>query len=349
LKSKKAGADQKAECISFQLEDGSMRRPIETAPKDGTTVILEDGVNGTYELARWSAQECAWVSKNGKRYEVAPTYWHAVERAEHLEGECQSQAGGAFPNLDAEPQRTPASAAVFIGPPVVASSEAASVVSPDKQIPAGKARVSAARRRFSAACGAAMVALALTGMYFRGDVAAYATKHANGSDESRVANTPQALPMEQPRKISLARNPTVSQAEADAASAPASAAQVTVGRAPTQNPENVRRADAMQADAIQKELFNARQALAEAQEREAQLKQTADTARTELQQSLDKIATLESELALARQSTDQASPSPRRARRIAQRRLKHPNPPGFFGVFNLAPNRGPLQSSARMR
>jgi len=34
-----------------------MRHPIETVPKHGKSVILEDDINGTYELARWSAQE----------------------------------------------------------------------------------------------------------------------------------------------------------------------------------------------------------------------------------------------------------------------------------------------------
>jgi hypothetical protein len=44
------------------MENGSMRRQaIETAPKDG--LILEDDTRGTYELARWSAQENAWVAK----------------------------------------------------------------------------------------------------------------------------------------------------------------------------------------------------------------------------------------------------------------------------------------------
>ena len=62
------------------------------------------------------------------------------------------------------------------------------------------------------------------------------------------------------------------------------------------------------------------------------LKQTAESVRTELQQSLEKIATLESELALARQHNGHASLSPRRARRIPQRRVRQLNPQGLFGV-----------------
>jgi hypothetical protein len=124
---------------------------------------------------------------------------------------------------------------------------------------------------------------------------------------------------------------------------PALATQITVGQALTQSPENHR-----PADDLENELFKAHQALAEAQERETQLKQTAETARTELQQSLDKIASLKNALALE-QHSDQASLSSRRGRRIPQRRLKHPYRQDFFGVFNFAPNRPSFQRYTRSR
>ena len=299
-----------------------MRRPIETVPKDGTTVILEDDIKGTYELARWSAEQCAWVAKDGKPYNGTPTYWHALQRAEHLEGEFKPSS----PSFQMDD--------VVASPPVT-SSQAVSVA--DKQIPRGKTHPQA-RHRFAAFCGAAMVAAALTGMYFRGDVAAYVAKHAHRSDELAVRSVPQDSPLEQPRIISLARNPS------DAGSAPASAGQVTVGRAPApQSPENHRR-----ADAIDSELLNARQALAEAHERETELKQTAETARTELQQSLDKIANLENELAIARQHIDQAPLAPPAGRRIPELRMKQPNTLGFFGIFNAVPKRARLHRTARI-
>ena len=155
-----------------------MRRPIETVPKDGKAVILEDDTNGTYELARWSAQDGAWVGENGKPCKMTPTHWHTVQHGEHLEGECKSSSllqRETFPNLGAERRRTPASTDAFVRPPMVASSE---LVSLDNQIPREKAQHSRRRRRFAVCCGAAMVAVSLTGMYFRGDVAAYAGKHA---------------------------------------------------------------------------------------------------------------------------------------------------------------------------
>ena len=93
-------------------------------------------------------------------------------------------------------------------------------------------------------------------------------------------------------------------------------------------------------------MLKVRQALAEAEARETQLKQTAETARLELRQSLGKIVALENELALARQPKELGSSS-RRARRVSQRRLENPNREGFFGVFNFAPYRGGYRRSAR--
>jgi hypothetical protein len=300
-----------------------MRHPIETVLKDGKTVILEDDTSGTYELARWSADEDGWVTKDGKSYRGSPMYWHEIQRAEHPEGECKCSEPlqtATSANLGAEPQPPPASAQ-NAHPPWEASSALLRFVGLDKPIPRGKAHPTESRRRFAVSCGAAMIAASLTGMYFRGDVAAYAAKHAERSGEFAIGTMPQGLSLEQPRIISLARNPQ------DAGSAPASAGQVTVGIARTQSPENDKRAVAMEND-----LFNARQALARAQERETQLKQAAETARRELQQSLDKIATLENELAQPRQHTNQVSLSPRRARRIPQRRATQPNPQGYFGI-----------------
>ena len=42
-----------------------MRRAIETAPKDGKSVFLEDAEGGSLELAHWSAESQAWVTEEG--------------------------------------------------------------------------------------------------------------------------------------------------------------------------------------------------------------------------------------------------------------------------------------------
>jgi hypothetical protein len=72
-----------------------MRRAIETVPRDGEVVILEDDISGTYELAHWSAQEGAWVGESGKPCQITPTYWHAMRRAD---GVLEQRSSGP-PNL----------------------------------------------------------------------------------------------------------------------------------------------------------------------------------------------------------------------------------------------------------
>jgi hypothetical protein len=61
-----------------------MRRALETAPRDGKVVILEDDATGAFELARWSAEALAWVKENGELSKIRPTYWHATRRDENL-------------------------------------------------------------------------------------------------------------------------------------------------------------------------------------------------------------------------------------------------------------------------
>src|SRR5258708_3583041 len=55
-----------------------MRRAIDTAPRDGKFVILEDDVSGSFELAQWSAEARGWVRGNGEPSKITPAYWQAA-------------------------------------------------------------------------------------------------------------------------------------------------------------------------------------------------------------------------------------------------------------------------------
>ena len=68
-------------CLNGQLH---MRQTIETAPRDGKTVILEDDASGTYDVARWSAKAGGWVSENGEPSKIAPTHWQLRSRDEYF-------------------------------------------------------------------------------------------------------------------------------------------------------------------------------------------------------------------------------------------------------------------------
>src|SRR5260370_9465205 len=89
-----------------------MRRAIETVPKDGKVVILEDDASGTFELAHWSAEARAWVSENGELSKITPTYWHPTRRDEYLlqEGDeflLQKERGSSGPSAPRERRTLP--------------------------------------------------------------------------------------------------------------------------------------------------------------------------------------------------------------------------------------------------
>ena len=53
-----------------------MRKAIETAPRSGDFVILEDDASGTYTVARWSNETARWLDDEGTPIELNPTHWH---------------------------------------------------------------------------------------------------------------------------------------------------------------------------------------------------------------------------------------------------------------------------------
>src|SRR5258705_2762920 len=56
-----------------------MRRTIETAPRDGHAIILEDDASGTYDVAHWSAEAGGWVGGNGEPSKIKPTPCYALQ------------------------------------------------------------------------------------------------------------------------------------------------------------------------------------------------------------------------------------------------------------------------------
>jgi BA14K-like protein len=53
-----------------------MRYTIETAPKNGNVVILEDDASGTLEVAHWSPEAGEWIRESGEPIEITPSHWH---------------------------------------------------------------------------------------------------------------------------------------------------------------------------------------------------------------------------------------------------------------------------------
>jgi hypothetical protein len=61
-----------------------MRHTIETAPRDGKVIILEDDASGTYDVGHWSPQAREWVGENGEPSKISPTHWYPVLRDRYL-------------------------------------------------------------------------------------------------------------------------------------------------------------------------------------------------------------------------------------------------------------------------
>ncbi|MGY3614243.1 hypothetical protein [Bradyrhizobium sp. USDA 10063] len=54
-----------------------MRQPIDTAPRDGKDIWVEDAA-GAFDIAHWSSQAGKWVWKNGYPINIAPTHWYPI-------------------------------------------------------------------------------------------------------------------------------------------------------------------------------------------------------------------------------------------------------------------------------
>lgn len=55
-----------------------MRHPIETAPKSGKPIILEDDATGATDIVRWSAKANQWLTKTGEPSQMVPTHWRPM-------------------------------------------------------------------------------------------------------------------------------------------------------------------------------------------------------------------------------------------------------------------------------
>jgi len=52
------------------------RYPIQTAPKNGHTIVLEDEASGSFEIARWSTETDEWIGEYGETSRMTPSHWH---------------------------------------------------------------------------------------------------------------------------------------------------------------------------------------------------------------------------------------------------------------------------------
>src|ERR1700682_3287287 len=160
-----------------------MRQAIETPPRDGSAIILEDAASGTYDVAHWSPEAGEWGGENGGPLKITQSHWFALavdkyrlhedegwsapSRAEPSEGGARRHSFFPFSLRWAAPQRPTTSAVVaprsvpLAAPVTVAAIEA-------QTAPIDAKHTSQARQGFAtSSIAAALVAAALIGVYFR--------------------------------------------------------------------------------------------------------------------------------------------------------------------------------------
>src|SRR6266446_7390566 len=119
-----------------------MRQTIETAPRDGNLVILGYDASGTYNVAHWLPEAGQWIGENGDPSKITPSRWYPMP------GENYLQQGDGLPSGLSDASTT-----------------------------ARRARRHGFFPFFSIA--ATLVAAALIGVYFHGEVVAYVARYAS--------------------------------------------------------------------------------------------------------------------------------------------------------------------------
>jgi hypothetical protein len=288
-----------------------MRRAIETAPKDGKVVIIEDD-RGTYEHAHWSTEAQTWVKENGEISKITPTHWLPTRRDEYLlqdgdefllqkddqehRSNATSAPRGRRPVLFHGKLASPLTAA--LGEYDAASStetEPVVAVEAPTELSEAERRPGAGRRFAIYAITAVVLAASLLGAYFRAEVGSYVARFTG---EYKTAHQQQD---------DTSRKSTSSDANLDAVEPK----QTADGRELRQSLQKERE----RAEALADELANARRDI-EAQavlaskmsDQAVQLKRGGDSAIAELQLSLQKererAEALATELSMAKRDAE---------------------------------------------
>src|SRR5436309_9101985 len=290
-----------------------MRRTIDTAPRDGKFVILEDDVSGSFERAQWSAEARAWVTENGELSKITPTHWQTTHLPEEgdefiLQDEFipQKEIGLSDPSASREPRTFlfPAGLAARARATElthqVANADSVTVTRLEARAAQGKSvRGPVVSRWFAvSSIAAVMVGAALIGWYFHAELAAYVTRYTGEQDNVRIGTVgveiieqEAQVPSQDSQKAdSLARDRVLHQ-QADGASSQASRdrAQVKQGaeamRPEAQQPLEKER---HRAEALANELTRAQQVIETQVALASKAREAAESATAELRQSLQK-------------------------------------------------------------
>src|SRR6478672_2488613 len=63
----------------------SGRLPIETAPRGGGFLILEEDAGGKFNIARWAPEADGWVREDGEPIKITPSYWYPIPGEDYFQ------------------------------------------------------------------------------------------------------------------------------------------------------------------------------------------------------------------------------------------------------------------------
>ena len=156
-------------------------QPIETAPRDGRFLILEEDASGKFNIARWAPEAGGWVRENDEPIKIIPSYWYPIQGQNDLQPRLDISTSPCQPEGRAAPQRQFASDIIAsrsdaASPETIAAAKTESTAVEPK-------RASRARNRFAAfSIAASLVVATCAGMYFRAEVTSYVARHTVGGD-----------------------------------------------------------------------------------------------------------------------------------------------------------------------
>lgn len=324
-----------------------MRRVIDTAPRDGTFVILEDDVSGRFRSAQWSAEGRGWVRKNGEPSEITPTHWQTMHLPEEgdefiLQDEFipPKETGSIAPPASPGPRSfcfpsgLAERARVAELTRLVTNADPVTGVLVEARAAQSKQERGRTARRAISSIAAVMVGASLIGWYFHAEFVAYVTRYIDEQDNVRpstadleaVKKETQVPSEDQQKADSSARDPALhQQADRAIAQAPRDTAQgkpaAETVQPEVQQPsgEERRRAEALANEpASAQQIIEMRAAQAnKARDQATQLSQAAESGMAELRRSLrkehDRAETLTGELATARRDLETQLALPSRA------------------------------------
>src|ERR1700731_424983 len=157
-----------------------MRRTIETAPRDGNVIIVEDDARGSYDVAHWSAETGEGVGDNFHQQGLDVS--SSPSRAGPPASRARRYGLAPFSLRRAAPQRPTTTGVIALRSVASATPTTVATVKAQATPAEAKRRRRAQRGSATSPIAVTLLAAAFIGMYFHAEVAAYVARYPDLQD-----------------------------------------------------------------------------------------------------------------------------------------------------------------------